>query len=44
MPRKEIQEMIKSAGKVVGSVSKSLDVLVAGEKAGSKLTKAQTLE
>lgn len=42
MPRKEIQEMIKSAGgKVVGSVSKSLDVLVAGEKAGSKLTKAQ---
>lgn len=42
MPRKEVQEMIKSAGgKVVGSVSKSLDVLVAGEKAGSKLTKAQ---
>ena len=41
-PRKEIQELIKSAGgKVVGSVSKSLDVLVAGEKAGSKLTKAQ---
>ena len=41
-PRKEIQELIKSAGgKVVGSVSKSLDILVAGEKAGSKLTKAQ---
>ena len=43
-PRKEIQELIKSAGgKVVGSVSKSLDILC-WRKAGSKLTKAQALE
>ena len=43
-PRKEISLAIKNAGgKVVGSVSGSLDVLVAGEKAGSKLTKAESL-
>ncbi|MGB0802535.1 MAG: BRCT domain-containing protein, partial [Candidatus Poseidoniaceae archaeon] len=43
-PRKEIALAIKNAGgKVVGSVSGNLDVLVAGEKAGSKLAKAQSL-
>lgn len=43
-PRKEVQQIIKAAGgKVVGSVSSQLDVLVAGEKAGSKLAKAQQL-
>ena len=43
-PRKEIALAIKNAGgKVVGSVSSNLDVLVAGEKAGSKLSKAESL-
>ena len=43
-PRKEIALAIKNAGgKVVGSVSANLDVLIAGEKAGSKLAKAQSL-
>jgi DNA ligase (NAD+) len=41
LPRKEIQQTIVDAGgKIVGSVSAKLSVLVAGEKAGSKLTKA----
>ena len=43
-PRKSIQSRIKSAGgKVVGSVSGNLSVLVAGENAGSKLAKAEGL-
>ncbi|DAC60297.1 MAG TPA: hypothetical protein HA354_00615, partial [Candidatus Poseidoniaceae archaeon] len=43
-PRKAIQLMVKGAGgKVVGSISGKLDVLIAGENAGSKLTKAQSI-
>ncbi len=43
-PRKEVQLSIKAAGgKVVGSVSSQLSVLLAGEKAGSKLAKAESL-
>jgi DNA ligase (NAD+) len=42
--RKEIQLSIKAAGgKVVTSVSGTLDYLIAGENAGSKLSKAQSL-
>ena len=43
-PRKVIQLMVKGAGgKVVGSISGKLDVLIAGENAGSKLAKAEGL-
>lgn len=43
-PRKEIALAIKNAGgRVVSSVSNNLDVLVAGDNAGSKLSKAQSL-
>ena len=43
-PRKEIGLAIKNAGgKVVSSVSGNLNILVAGEKAGSKLIKAEGL-
>ena len=44
-PRKEIQQLITDAGgKIVGSVSAKLSVLVAGEKAGSKKAKAEQLD
>ena len=42
--REEAEEAIRAAGgKVAGSVSKKTDYVVAGEKAGSKLAKAQQL-
>ena len=44
MSRDQASEKIKAeGGKVVGSVSKKTDFVLAGEAAGSKLTKAQTL-
>jgi DNA ligase (NAD+) len=44
MTREEATEKILNAGgKVTSSVSKKTDFVVAGENAGSKLTKAQQL-
>ena len=44
MGRKEAAALIEAnGGKVSGSVSKRTSVVVAGEEAGSKLTKAQQL-
>ncbi|MCX8027464.1 MAG: hypothetical protein N3A62_06390, partial [Thermodesulfovibrionales bacterium] len=44
IPRSEIKEMIQKAGhKVVETVSKKTDYVVAGVDPGSKLTKAKTL-
>ena len=44
LSRKEAEDLIQShGGKAVGSVSKKTDYVLAGEAAGSKLTKAQQL-
>jgi len=44
MPRNEIKKMLEDAGaKVTSSVSKKTDYLIAGEAAGSKLAKAESL-
>ena len=44
VPREELADIIRAnGGKVSGSVSKKTSVLLAGEKAGSKLTKATDL-
>ena len=44
MDRKEAAALIEAhGGKVTGSVSKKTNYLLAGENAGSKLTKAQDL-
>ncbi len=44
MGRKEVKALLEAhGGKVTGSVSKKTDFLVAGENAGSKLTKARDL-
>ena len=44
LKRSDAQELIEAAGgKVSGSVSKKTSYLVAGEEAGSKLTKAEQL-
>jgi len=45
MTRDEAKKLIqKEGGKVTGSVSRNTSYLLAGEKAGSKLTKAKQLE
>ena len=44
LKREEAKKIIESfGGKAAGSVSKKTDYVLAGEEAGSKLTKAQEL-
>ena len=43
-PRDDLKKRLEAKGaKFISSVSKNIDILFAGEKAGSKLTKAQQL-
>lgn len=45
LTRKEAQEQLEALGaKVTGNVSKNTDYVIAGEKAGSKLTRANELD
>ena len=45
MGRNEAKQLVEdNGGKLISGVSKNLNYLVAGEKAGSKLTKAQAIE
>lgn len=44
MPRNEAKKLLEEAGaKITGSISKKTDYLIAGESAGSKVTKAASL-
>lgn len=44
MPRNEVKKLLEAAGaKITGSISKKTDYLIAGESAGSKLAKAESL-
>lgn len=44
MPRNEAKKLLEGAGaKITGSISKKTDYLIAGESAGSKLAKAESL-